>query len=90
MTYPFLTLSDDTEIVHSEMHPDGTVRVDIERPDAEICFKHATCWLPAYRWVDVTGFTDDEARQLQSIIEASAHLIIEFSQTGGFDRAAGF
>ena len=25
MMYPFLTLDDNTEIVHSEMRPDGTV-----------------------------------------------------------------
>ncbi len=25
--YPFMTLNDDTEIVHSEMQPDGRVKV---------------------------------------------------------------
>lgn len=28
--YPFLTLDDNTEIVHSEMRGDGTVKVYIE------------------------------------------------------------
>ena len=27
MMYPFLTLNDDTEITHSEMKPDGQVKV---------------------------------------------------------------
>ena len=48
MMYPFLTLNDDTEIVHSEMKPDGRVKVYIERPDEKVCFRHATCWLPDY------------------------------------------
>ena len=31
--YPFMTLNDDTEITHSEMKPDGKVKVYIETPD---------------------------------------------------------
>ena len=30
MMYPFMTLNDHTEIVHSEMHADGSVLVHIE------------------------------------------------------------
>lgn len=30
MMYPFMTLNDDTEITHSEMKPDGKVKVYIE------------------------------------------------------------
>ena len=48
MMYPFLTLNDDTEIVHSEMLPSGEVRVYIERPDARDGFHSATCFLPSY------------------------------------------
>lgn len=90
MTYPFLTLADDTEFVHSEMGADGRVRVDIERPDAKLCFKTASCWLPDYTWENVVGFSQDEVSGLQEVIESCAHLIIEFAQTGGFDHASGF
>ena len=90
MVYPFLTLDDQTEFVHSEMKPDGRVRVDIERPDVELCFKTATCWLPDYTWEGVSGFTPEEVSGLQEVVESCAHLILEFSQTGGFDSAAGF
>ena len=34
MMYPFMTLNDDTEITHSEMKPDGRVKVYIETVDA--------------------------------------------------------
>lgn len=47
MMYPFMTLNDETEIVHSDMQGNGTVKVYIERPDEQYGFKHATCWLPA-------------------------------------------
>ena len=33
MMYPFMTLEDGTEIVHSEQLDDGRVKVYIETPD---------------------------------------------------------
>ena len=33
MMYPFLTLDDEAEIVHSERKPDGQVKVYVEKPD---------------------------------------------------------
>ncbi len=90
MMYPFMTLNDDTEIVHSEMKPDGRVKVYIERPDEKYGFRHATCWLPDYTWEDIYQFSDEEINHLQKIIESTAHLIMEFSQEGGFENASGF
>ena len=88
--YPFMTLNDDTEIVHSEMKPDGRVKVYIERPDEKYGFRHATCWLPDYTWEDIYQFSDEEINRLQKIIESTTHLIMEFSQEGGFENASGF
>ena len=67
MMYPFMTLNDETEIVHSDMQNDGRVKVYIERPDEKYGFKHAAC---------------------EEIIRSTAHLIIEFSQEGGFENAS--
>ena len=39
MLYPFITLSDDTEIVHSEILCNGKVKVYIETPDEKDCFQ---------------------------------------------------
>ena len=36
MMYPFMTLDDNTEIVHSEMQPDHRVKVYIEKPERRI------------------------------------------------------
>ncbi len=90
MMYPFMTLDDGTEIVHSEMKADGSVKVYIEKPDEKDCFHHAACYIPTYKWDDVFGFSEDEIAEFQKIIESAAHLILEFSQTGGFDNASGF
>ena len=88
MMYPFLTLDDNTEIVHSDMGVDGTVKVYLGRPGAQLGFRHATCYLPSYTWEDVVGFTQAEIDRYQQVIESTAHLILEFSQEGGFDHAA--
>ena len=90
MLYPFMTLNDNTEIVHSEMKPDGRVKVYIETPYAKYCFRHATCWLPEYKWEDVYQYSDEDLKKFEEIIRSTAHLIIEFSQEGGFDSASGF
>ena len=86
--YPFMTLNDETEIVHSDMQPDGQVKVYIETPDEEVCFKHATCYLPDYRWEDIYEYTDADIMKFQEILQSTAHLILEFSQEGGFANAA--
>jgi len=89
MLYPYMTLDDDTEIVHSEMDADGKVRVCIERP-VEGGFQSATCELPSYRWSEVEGFSEDDIRLFTDIIEKGAHLILRYAQCGGFLNASGF
>ena len=56
MMYPFMTLDDNAEIVHSEMGKDGRVKVYIEKPDAKDGFHRATCYLTSYTWEDIFGF----------------------------------
>ena len=90
MMYPFLTLDDGTVIVHSDMLPDKRVKIYIEKPDEKYCFRHATCYLPEYKWEDIYHFSDEDIQRYQEIIESTAHLIIEFSQEGGFEHASGF
>ena len=79
MMYPFLTLDDETEIVHSEMRSDGSVKVYLEKPDAADCFHSASCYLPGYRWEDVSGFSKEEISRYQEVIESTAHLILSRS-----------
>ncbi len=90
MIYPFMTLNDNTEIVHSEMDTNGKVKVLIETPDEKLGFKQATCILPDSEWKDIYGYTETELDYLKELIASEAHLILEFSQTGGFDSASGF
>ena len=88
MMYPYMTLDDETEITHSEMKKDGSVKVYIETPDEKDGFHNAICWLPENRWEKIIGYTDKEIQQLKKIVNSNAELIIEFSQKGGFLNAA--
>lgn len=89
MMYPYLTLNDDTEITHSEMKDDGSVKVYIETPDQIGGFHSAVCWLPQYRWEEVNGYSDSEMHFFNDLIRNNAHLIMEFSRDGGILNAAG-
>lgn len=90
MIHPFMTLNDNTEIVHSEMNPEGKVKVMIETPDEKLGFKQATCILPDFEWKELSEYTEEELNYLKELVSSEEHLILEFSQTGGFDNASSF
>ena len=90
MMYPFMTLDDETEIVHSELLENDRVKVYIEKPDSKDCFHHMTCYLPKYELEEVYGFTQSEIDKYIEIIKSTAHLIMQFSKEGGFENASGF
>ncbi len=88
MLYPFMTLNDGTEIVHSEMRSDGSVKVYIETPDEKDGFHNATCYLPSYTWENIYGYSTAEMEYFKKLIRNNAHLIMEFSQEGGVLNAS--
>lgn len=90
MMYPFMTLNDGTEIVHSDMRPDGRVKVYIERPDAKDGFHHVTSWLPDGAWQDNEGFSDEDMAYFKEFVRSTSNLIPEFAADGGFENASGF
>ena len=82
MMYPFMTLNDDTEITHSEMKPDGTVKVYIETPRDDGRFNDATCWLPMYRW-EVHGYSYLETLFLRHFVTKHEDMFMKYAQEGG-------
>ena len=88
--YPFMTLNDETEIVHSDMKEDGTVKVYIETPDEKDGFHNMTCYLPSYEIQEVNGYSNEQVESFMEIIKSTAHLIMEFAKEGGFENASGF
>ena len=88
MMYPFLTLNDETEITHSEMKNDGSVKIYIEKPDEKDGFHYATIYIPSFRWENVYKFSDSELSDYEDIIKRSQSCILQFAQEGGFDNAS--
>lgn len=89
MMYEYMTFDDNTAIAHSNMKEDGTVKVYIEKP-VDGGFHHVTCYLPEYEWIENEGFSEEELSELKRVVQNNAHLILEFSQKGGFANASGF
>ena len=90
MMYPYVTLNDETEITHSEMLPDGRVKVYIETPDLKDGFHKATCYGPEHSWENVNGYSDTEMNYFKEFVRNNAHLMIEFSKEGGILNASNF
>ena len=81
--FPYITLNDDTEITHSEVKPDGRVKVYIETPDEEDGFHSAVCWLPDYTLENVQGYSESEMAHHHRLVRNNAHLILEYARDGG-------
>jgi len=92
MMYPFMTLEDKTEVVHSDAYDENgveTVKVYFEKP-VYGGFHSAECYLPSYEWKNIEGFSSDEIGHLQDFLKSIAHIIIRLSREGGFDNASNF
>lgn len=90
MMYPFMTLDDKTEVVHSDAYDVNgteTVKVYFEQP-VYGGFHSAECYLPSYEWKQVEGFSAEELEKYESYLKSVAHIIIELAREGGFDHAA--
>ena len=87
MFYPYMTFADNTEVTHSKLAGDGTVKVYFEKP-VHGGFQHATCLLPGDEWSEIVGYSEDEITELTEYVRHNAHLIMEFAAEGGFANAA--
>lgn len=61
MMYPYMTLADKTEIVHSHLIEENGKRkviVNFERPVVK-GFDSARCELPDYTWTQREGYSDE-------------------------------
>lgn len=89
MMYPYITLSDETEITHSHIiERDGmqTVEVHFERPE-ENGFDSAHCVLPSYQWKFNEGFSQEEIALFDEFLQYNAHLLYRYAARGGIHCA---
>lgn len=85
MMYPYMTFNDDTEVTHSQMLDDGSVKVYIETP-VEDGFKNLTCLLPEYQYEN-HGYDEKELNHWKEFIQNNAHIIMELAKEGEFVNA---
>lgn len=89
MMYPYMTLADETEIVHSQViEEDGKQKVIVhfERPTEE-GFDSARCELPDYKWLYKDGYSDEEISVFEQLLRSNAHLFYKYASNGGIQIA---
>ena len=89
MMYPYMTLADETEIVHSQFIEENgkqKVIVHFERP-TEDGFDSARCELPDYKWILRDGYSDEEIAMFEQLLRSNAHLLYKYAISGGIQIA---
>ena len=89
MMYPYMTLSDETEIVHSQLIEDKGIKkviVNFERP-TDNGFDSARCELPEYKWTEKEGYSDEEIAFFEKLLHSNAHLLYKHAANGGIKIA---
>ena len=89
MMYPYMTLSDETEIVHSQLIEDKGIKkviVNFERP-TDNGFDSARCELPEYKWTEKEGYSDEEIAFFEKQLHSNAHLLYKYAANGGIKIA---
>jgi len=89
MMYPYMILSDETQIMHShiiEENDHQSVEVHFERPN-ENGFDIARCVLPTYTWIKHEGFSDKEINKFEAFLHSNAHLLYRYAASGGIKIA---
>lgn len=89
MMYPYMTLSDETEIVHSQLIEDKGIKkviVNFERP-TDNGFDSARCELPEYKWTEKEGCSDEEIAFFEKLLHSNAHLLYKYAANGGIKIA---
>lgn len=78
MLRPYAQFPDETVIAYSDIREDQTVEIAIERP-RDWGFDSARCLMPAYRWLDIDGFSDKDLAGFELFLRNNAPLIFEFA-----------
>lgn len=89
MIYPYMTLADGTEIVHTQVFEENNIQkveVHFERPTKD-GFDTARCQLPSYTWLIREGFSEKELDMFDQFMHSNAHLFYKYGNTGGIQIA---
>ena len=82
MLYDYVELPDSTRVAHSEVLPDGRIKIRIERPTGR-GFDSAYCHLPFREWEAASGFSLEELEKLERFLENNTPLIWDLAEEAG-------
>lgn len=89
MMYPYMTLADETEIVHSQLISENGIQkivVHFERPTDQ-GFDSARCELPSYQWLSIEGYSSEDIALFEQLLRSNAHLLYQYAANGGIHIA---
>lgn len=89
MLYPYITFSDETEVLHSQVIDEGgmqVIEVHFERPTEE-GFDTARFRLPEYTLMKREGYSDEEISSFEKFLHSNAHLLYKYAAIGGISIA---
>ncbi|MBE5919540.1 MAG: hypothetical protein E7272_06800 [Pseudobutyrivibrio ruminis] len=89
MMYPYMTFSDGTEVVHSQVIKENDtdkIIVHFERA-TENGFDSARCELPSYNWLLKEGYSQEEIDFFEKFLRNNAHLLYKYAALGGIKIA---
>jgi len=92
MLYPYITLGDGTEILHTQIiEEDGIEKVEVhfERP-VETGFVTARFVLPSYELIVKENLSNEEMEFFKEFLEHNAHLIYKYARIGGVESCLVF
>lgn len=87
MYYPYCTIEDKIEVVHSPINQEGITIVHFEEPDSKFGFKTLDCTIPNYRISNCVGFSDEEVSNLVEFCKNNASLLLTYAKEGGIGVA---
>lgn len=90
MFYPYVVLSDETSISHSELkerNGQKYVEVQFEKPRDKGGFYSARAELPSYRWIFNEYFSESDLNFFKTWLEHNAHTIFKYATCGGIQIA---
>lgn len=84
--YEYMTLSDETMVLHSQILDGNRIHVTFERP-TESGFDTARAELPSYTWLENRGFSEKEIGRFNRLMRRNAHLFYKYAADGGLKLA---
>ena len=78
MFYPYCTINDSIEVVHTPLN-NGKTMVRFEEPDEIVGFKTLDCIILSYLISNIIGFNQDEINFLIQFCQNNAHLLLEYA-----------